>query len=98
MDNPQLNFVIISNALSLLQRLATPQINIRINKFILEIRKKYFDHSRVSPANSTQFIWVSSHVGVGGNEEADRLAKSATREIGMVDGMNVPFTDFEEKF
>ncbi|XP_063988137.1 uncharacterized protein LOC135168144 [Diachasmimorpha longicaudata] len=90
--HPDLKFLIVSDSLSALQYLSKPIINIRANKYVLNVQEKC-----VNRPDSIKFAWVPPHTGIDGNEEADHLAGSATsypfnREILL------PFTDFTEGY
>lgn len=96
--NRQCSFLIFSDSLSALQSLKSNYISIKTNFYIFEIRRKYIEFHTANQNNSTvKFFWVPSHIGVGGNEEADSLAKSATLDEPLSD-WKVPFTDMYESF
>ncbi|KAL7291755.1 hypothetical protein TKK_0014541 [Trichogramma kaykai] len=50
-----------------------------------------------NPANFTQFVWVTSHVGIHGNEIANEVAKNATNGTTRPCSP-VSFTDFYQRF
>ncbi|KAI5747442.1 hypothetical protein M8J77_014609 [Diaphorina citri] len=65
------NFVLFSDSLSALQSL---QNIISSSPIALEIINLLHEHRRMF---HLEFVWVPSHVGIPGNEEADRLAREA---------------------
>lgn len=96
LKNPGHNFYIFSDSLSALQSLETPKIDITTSTYILDIRQKYNEVMN-KPTTTVKLFWIPSHRGIGGNEEADRLAKAATNLQG-VNRLSIPFTDFRETF
>uniref|UniRef100_A0A8D8YDS6 RNase H type-1 domain-containing protein n=1 Tax=Cacopsylla melanoneura TaxID=428564 RepID=A0A8D8YDS6_9HEMI len=65
------NFTICSDSLSALQSLQNVH---SLSPLAAAIRKLMSEHQN---AFSLNFMWVPSHVGIPGNEAADRLAKAA---------------------
>ncbi|XP_011313084.1 uncharacterized protein [Fopius arisanus] len=89
---------IFSDCLSALQALEQVNLNMRTNEYIHEIRKKYKEfHLNAESDHSLKLHWIPSHVGIAGNEEADKLAKEATGS-SEPDIIRVPYTDFGETF
>ena len=85
-DNKIQNSIILSDSLSTLQSLETgrslsrPNLLIETQALLLDIENEKIE---------VCFAWVPSHVGIRGNEEADKLAKLATLK---------PKPDLNEKF
>jgi len=64
-------YVVFSDSLSSLQAIQSCKVE---NPLILKILK---DHSQlVNSGKSTTFCWISSYVGIRGNEDADIAAKA----------------------
>ena len=77
--------------------LRSTKLGIKRNYYILEtkdilnrILKKWF-------LIKVHFTWVSSHIGIYGNEEVDSIPKSATLGPSS-ESMNIPFTDYFEQY
>ena len=86
--------VIFSDSLSSIQALSAFETH-PTSSHILELirRRMYRAHCR---GKSVTIAWVPSHVGISGNERADRCAKSATQER-VPTGIGIPFSDFYPK-
>jgi ribonuclease HI len=82
-------FVLICDSLSCLQAIQNARWE---NPCILEILLKLNNLQRIH--TEVIFIWVPSHVGIGGNERADQLAKAAL-QYPEVTGGRIPFTDLK---
>uniref|UniRef100_A0A8D8X716 RNase H type-1 domain-containing protein n=1 Tax=Cacopsylla melanoneura TaxID=428564 RepID=A0A8D8X716_9HEMI len=75
-------FLICCDSLSALQSL---QDVYSLNPIAAEIRKLLLD-------SKIQFIWIPSHIGIAGNEEADRLAREELSSNSPVNG-KIPLKD-----
>ena len=91
------NFLIFSDSQSALQNLVSTEIKTSTNKYIYEIKKNYLEFLQNNNNNTVKFIWIPAHVGIEGNEEADLLAKNATKNP-FVNYRKIPYSDFFEKF
>ena len=80
------DFIIFSDFLSVLQSLHNRHIE---NSLLLDVLLKY---NELAELNRIVFCWLSSHVGIIGNEKADIAAKSALT-LNISD-LKIPFTDF----
>ena len=89
LDNKDKNIVIISDSLSAIESLNHPSFNAQTNPLIFEIRKKV--HKFNNSDTYIKLLWVPSHQGLTGNENVDKLAKSAT----LIDPTikHIPHTD-----
>ena len=87
-DSHNTRFAIFSDSLSSLKAVRTfnPQNSlanrIRFHLHILRKRGKMVD-----------LIWIPGHVGLNGNELADRLAKSSTKRDHFGQKLTIPATD-----
>ena len=81
-------FIIFSDSKSCLQGLqcSTPD-----NPSVSKVLKNY--NSLVSRGKTVVFCWLPSHIGIRGNEEADRAAKEALDN--RISCHNIPYTDFK---
>ena len=73
-------FIIFSDSLSTLQALSNQRLE---NPLICNVLERI---SHLSTDNRFVFCWLPSHVGIKGNENADKSAKSA---------LNLPISDFK---
>ncbi|KZC13179.1 hypothetical protein WN55_05512 [Dufourea novaeangliae] len=89
-------FLIFSDSLSTLQALQSPKIDVKINSYILDIKKKYNQFHCNSNNRSINLYWIPSHTGIQGNEDVDQAAKSATYSDSIAIP-HIPYTDLYEK-
>ena len=80
-------FIIFTDSLSVLQALTNRKWD---HPLIQEVLLK---HHTLCKEKSLVFCWVPSHVGIRGNEEADRAAK-ASLELHQ-SSIKLPYTDFK---
>ena len=81
------NYIIFSDSLSVLQSLRNMNIsNPLVQKVILK-------HHNLSVTKTILYCWLPSHVGILGNEEADREAKSALNLNEP--NFQIPYTDLK---
>ena len=81
------NFIIFSDSLSVLQSLYNRNMS---NPLIQQLLIK---HHKLSFSKNIIFCWLPSHVGIPGNEEADRAAKSSLKLNEAK--LKLPYTDFK---
>lgn len=94
-NNPNRKIFIFSDSQSVLQSLNKKHMEIRDSSIILTIRTrtlKILDKNR-----SIKFFWIPSHIGIAGNEEADRIAKAKT-DLHPKDNVRIPFSDLYESY
>ena len=85
-NNTNTNFVIFSDSLSVLLALKNQNTD---NNLVKNIKLKLHD---ILKHKSVGFCWIPSHIGIRGNEYADRLAKESL----MLPNVNIkiPHGDF----
>ena len=81
-------FVICINSLSCLQTIE--QLNID-HPLVLDILNRYT--TLWSRHKYVKVCWVPSHLGIQGNERADKSAKAAMNELPSI--MTIPFSDYK---
>ena len=82
-------FLIFSDSLSCLQALSG---EISGNPIIAVLLEKI---SKLCETKQIYFCWLPSHIGIAGNEKADKAAKSALNEDILP--LKVPYTDFRHQ-
>ncbi|XP_078041385.1 uncharacterized protein LOC144472301 [Augochlora pura] len=97
LNNCKNSYVIFSDSLSAITCLNSTRINVKTNKYIIDIKQKLATYKAISGKNRIIFMWIPSHCGITGNEQADEMAKEATQEPHNPE-LGVPFTDFREQF
>ena len=85
------SFLIISDSLSALQALSSRKLS---HPYLSDIHGLHSE--LVDAGRNVVFLWVPSHVGIGGNEAADKAAKAAL-DLKPTRGMCVPFSDLRSK-
>ncbi|KAL4149453.1 hypothetical protein QTP88_003403 [Uroleucon formosanum] len=77
--------------MSCLRALVSNPFNSKISPLVFRIKSfiNYLNHSN----RCIQFLWIPSHIGIHGNEVADRLAKSTAITI-LPSPDQLPWTDF----
>lgn len=93
------DIIIYSDALSVLQAIMNNKISVYVNRYILEIRRKYFELKKEKDREGKKIVicWVPAHIGVEGNEIADQLAKEATSEEHSEE-LEVPYEDLKSTY
>ena len=82
MPNPPLNATIFTDSRSSLEALDRGGTRNR-SKLQLEILS--LSHQILARGTNLSFVWVPSHIGIGGNECADQAAREATRLGSPID-------------
>jgi len=90
------DIVILTDSKSAIQEIGNNVINVYKNMYICDIRRYIELLSRYRNVN-TVIAWIPAHVGIRGNEIADKLAKEATEEPAC-DEIVVPIGDFRKGF
>jgi len=88
--------VIFTDSKSAVQKISNNVINVYKNMYMCDIRRYIEVLSRYRNVN-TVIAWIPAHVGIWGNEIADKLAKEATDEPAS-DDIVVPIGDFRKRF
>ncbi|CAB0035179.1 unnamed protein product, partial [Trichogramma brassicae] len=86
-------YIIMSDSLSALMSLQSLNIGVKTNHVILDIKERLSALSH----GSVSLTWIPSHIGIGGNETVDALARAAT-ESPPAASPPVNFTDLAESF
>ncbi|XP_076546697.1 uncharacterized protein LOC143305765 [Osmia lignaria lignaria] len=79
--NYQQSYEICTDSLNLVQTLVSPGINPQINKHIINIKSTLRQIKVKAPNQEVVVMWAPAHRGIGGNELADRQAKTAAQAV-----------------
>ena len=75
--DPTKSYLICTDSLSLVQSLKAAPFLSNSNRYIYNIRKELQQFKANTMANSITIMWIPAHVGIVGNEIADKVAKKA---------------------
>ncbi|XP_026825372.1 uncharacterized protein LOC113561927 [Ooceraea biroi] len=73
------NIIVFTDSRSVLQALMNNHLNVYQNKYVIEIKKLYSKFKDIYNVRII-FVWIPAHFGITGNELADYLAKTGTKE------------------
>ncbi|XP_076547925.1 ribonuclease H1-like [Osmia lignaria lignaria] len=76
-NHPDMAFTIFTDSLSCILAIQNP-VNCQTHSYAREISNKINSFGGVSLPHKPRLVWIPSHNGLTGNEEADKLAKRAT--------------------
>ena len=79
-------FIIYSDSLSVLQSIKSVNSS---NQLVRQVKEKY---SNLTSSKTILFCWIPAHVGIRGNEKADKAAKESLKLIQT--NMKIPSSDF----
>ena len=85
-DHPHLHFIIFSDSRSVLEALISAESK---NPLVLEVVNLLHN---LTPEKDIVFCWLPSHIGIRGNEMADKAAKEALKLA--VSNLAIPSSDF----
>jgi ribonuclease HI len=81
-------YIIFTDSMSAMQ--ALENISDNVNPLLNNILNKI---SRICEGTTLIFCWLPSHVGIAGNEKADRAAKAALSD--EIEPLKIPYNDFK---
>ncbi|GFO17781.1 Pol-like protein [Plakobranchus ocellatus] len=84
------NFVIYSDSLSALQAIQSKNFK------VIDVRRLYNLIRKFPPYVHISFVWIPAHVGIGGNENVDKLAKAALNRTST-SGKLICYSDLKPK-
>jgi ribonuclease HI len=85
--HPPGRFAVLSDSLSVIHSISSSVHPAKLSNLVLEIRKILFE--LVNSGYVVTLIWVPSHVGIQGNEDADRLAALANNGVEGADAPSI---------
>lgn len=89
--------MICSDSFSALQSISKPEMSTKASDLALKI--KFLTHSIRKPGRQVEFLWCPAHIGITGNEAADKRAKNAIDNGQMLEstsGKANPFKKIED--
>lgn len=91
------DIIIWTDSQSALQAIENNNINVYDNEYVIKIRKKIEELEKRLKETKVVIAWVPAHMGVKGNEKADRIAKQGTKEEKDSE-VRIPFRDVKQEY
>lgn len=95
-DNTAKHIVVMSDSQAVLKAYQNNIFNVYHNRYVTEGKKICYKLKRKLDKNVT-LIWIPAHIGIQGNELADKLAKEAVGEDPH-DSIEIPIRDLKREF
>ena len=89
-DTNRKKLCVFTDSMSCLQVILNRKLE---NPFLLEFVEKC--HALMKTTKEITFCWIPSHVGIVGNEKADKAAKMAL-QLDISDNVKLPYTDLKQ--
>ncbi|KYN19325.1 hypothetical protein ALC57_08352 [Trachymyrmex cornetzi] len=89
--------IIFSDCQAVIKAINNNEINVYKNMYIVESRKRLFEINNKMDKNII-IVWTPAHIGVVGNEVADRMAKEGSKEEILQGDIVVPLLDVRSLF
>lgn len=95
-ENPAKHIIIMSDSQAVLKAYQNNILSVYHNRYVTEGKKICYNFKKELDKKVT-LVWIPAHIGIQGNELADKLAKEAVDEDPN-DDIEIPIRDLKRAF